>query len=69
MAFGLPTSVGLDILAYYIFGAYLLGAPKEELPIEVTDVDGVHVNDMNVLEPGESKIGQNLTSESTCTNH
>lgn len=32
------------------------GPPKEKLPIEVGDVDGVHVNDINVTKAGKGKV-------------
>jgi hypothetical protein len=50
MAFGLPTSFCLPHLSARIL---LLGrddAPEEKLSIQITDVYGVHVNDMNVSE-------------------
>lgn len=36
--------------------------PKEELAVEVADVYGVHVDDVNVLEPSEREVSQNFTS-------
>jgi hypothetical protein len=30
--------------------------PEQKLAIQVTDVNGVHVDHMNVLESGEGKI-------------
>ena len=34
---------------------------EEKLPIEVGHVDGVQVDDFNVLEPGEHKVLQQFT--------
>lgn len=53
VAFGFPTSFCLAQIesrydAYYQDTA----APEEELSVQVADVDGVHVNDVNILEPG-----------------
>jgi hypothetical protein len=36
--------------------------PEEKLTIEIADVDGVHVDEMDVLEPSQSKIGEYLAS-------
>lgn len=37
--------------------------PKEELAIEVADVDSVHVDYMNISEPTESQVGQDLAAQ------
>ena len=36
----------------YRFGRLLNNRPKEELAVEIADVDRIHVYDMNVLEAG-----------------
>ena len=41
---------------------YDIYAPKQELPIQIADIDGVHVDDMDVLEAGESKVGKDFAS-------
>ena len=40
---------------------------KEELAVEIGDVNGVHVNDINVAKARQSQVLQNLTTEATCT--
>ena len=42
--------------------------PKEELTVEVTDVDRVHVYYMNILETRECEIRQDLASQTTRAN-
>ena len=32
-------------------------APEQELTIEIADIDGVHVDDVNILEPCQRKVG------------
>ena len=46
-----------------------MGAPEEELAIEVAYVDSVHVYYMDVLETGQCEIGQNLATEAACADH
>ena len=41
--------------------------PEQELPIQVADVYRVHVNDVNVLEARQGEVGENLASETPCT--
>lgn len=41
--------------------------PKQKLTIEITDVDGVHVDDMNILEASQREIGKNLAAETAST--
>lgn len=36
--------------------------PEEKLTVKVADVNCIHVDDMDVLEPSKSKIGQYLAS-------
>jgi len=31
--------------------------PEEELAVQVADVDGVHVNNVNVLKASQCKVG------------
>jgi hypothetical protein len=53
VAFGWPTSFGLQKGALEVWGATktTLHTPKKKLSIEVTNVDCVHVNDMYIFEP------------------
>jgi hypothetical protein len=46
-----------------------LRSPKKKLPIKITDVDCVHVNNVNILESCQGQIGENFTSQTTCTNN
>lgn len=39
--------------------------PEQELSIEITDINRVHVNYMDILEPRERKISQYFTSKTT----
>lgn len=67
VAFGLPTSFCLESLRchYRTWSRRKKRIPEQELAIQVTDVDGVHVDDMDILEARKSKVGQNLAPEST----
>lgn len=44
-----------------------VGVAEEELAVQVRDVDGVHVDDMDVLEAGEGKVFKDLAAEATGT--
>lgn len=48
-------------------GRVTQNVPEKELPVQITDVNGIHVNDMDVLEPWQCEIGENLTTKATCT--
>ena len=70
VAFGLPTSFGLQIeSARYVPIIKLWGVPEQELSIEIADIDRVHVNNMDILEPRKREIGENLTAETTGPNN
>lgn len=43
-------------------------SPEEELAIQVANVDGIHVDDMNVLEARQREIREYLTTQAACTN-
>ena len=43
--------------------------PEEELAVEVGDVDGVHVNDAQLLEAGEGEILEELAAEPAGAHH
>ena len=56
VAFGFPTSLGLgaqgNILVKPRFpNTRMSDTPEQELSIQVADVNGVHIDDMNVFEP------------------
>lgn len=36
--------------------------PEEELTIKIADIDGVHVDDMDVLEASEGEIREDFTA-------
>lgn len=42
---------------------------KKELTIEVADVDGVQINDVDLAEAGEDKILQKLAANSSSADH
>ena len=44
-------------------------SPEEELSVQITNVDRVHVDDMNVLEPRQGEVGEDLTSQTTCADN
>ena len=69
VAFGWPTSFGLEIMAEAM-PAIDSGEdkPKEKLPVQIANVDSVHVDYMDVLEPGQGQVGQDLTTKTTRTN-
>lgn len=51
VAFGFPTSLGLVSSVRYM--AHVMNRraiPEEKLAIKVTEIDGVHVDNVNVLE-------------------
>ena len=37
--------------------------PKKKLPIQVTNIDGVHVDHMNILETGQGEICKDFTTQ------
>ena len=63
MALGCPTSAALD----YEIKLYGRSSPKEELSIEIGDINSVHINDMNLLETGEREIFEDFTTQAACT--
>jgi len=42
--------------------------PKQELPVEIGYIDGVHINDIDLFEAGKGKILENLTAEAAGSN-
>lgn len=42
---------------------------KEELAVQVAEIDCVKVDDVNFTEAGEDKVLQKLAANSTSTNH
>ena len=42
---------------------------KEELTVEVAEVNGVQINDVDLAEAGEDKILQKLAANSTSADH
>ena len=43
--------------------------PEEELAIEVGYVDGVHIDDVQLLEAGEGQVLEELAAEPTCAHN
>ncbi len=41
-------------------------APEEKLAIEIGDIDGVHVNDIDVAYAAKCQVLQQLTTKATC---
>jgi hypothetical protein len=51
VAFGCPTSFGLGTSAGEDITALEdIQVPKEKLPVQITDIDCVHINNMDILE-------------------
>jgi hypothetical protein len=44
---------------------YHQDAPKEKLPIEIADIDRIHVYDVYVLETRECQVGEYFTPKPT----
>ena len=42
---------------------------KEELTVEVAEVDGVQIDDVDLAEAGKDKILQKLAANSSSANH
>lgn len=43
--------------------------PKEKLSIQVADIYSVHVDDVNVFEPSQCQVGQNLATKASSSDH
>lgn len=37
-------------------------SPEQELTIKIAEINGIHINYMNVFKTSESKVFQNLTT-------
>lgn len=68
VALGCPTSLGLDKISRRNEWLYKCSAPKQKLSIQITDINSVHVNDMNVLETEQREVGENFASQAASTN-
>ena len=42
--------------------------PEQELAVQIRDVDGVHVNDMNIRKARQGQVLEDFTSETASTN-
>jgi len=51
VALGWPTSLALNV-------SETDGSkpPEEKLPIEIRNIDGIHINHMDIFEPGKGQI-------------
>lgn len=56
-----PISLDLGLVSTYQSTRYE-DAPKEELSVQITDVYGVHVNNVNVLESCQGEVGEDFAS-------
>ena len=43
--------------------------PEEELAVEITDVNGIHVYDVNILETRQRQVCQDLAAQATSADH
>ena len=43
--------------------------PEEELAVEITDVNSIHVYDMNILETRQRQVRQDLAAQASSTDH
>jgi hypothetical protein len=68
VAFGFPTSFCLSRQVRNAEKRRAKRVPEEELAVEIADINGVHVDDMNILEAGQSQVGKNLAAETTSAN-
>jgi hypothetical protein len=46
----------------------VLDLPKKKLPIQIADVDGVHINDVNILKPRKCEVRENFAPQPSSTN-
>lgn len=44
-------------------------APEQELAVQVTQVDGIHINHINVFEARKGEVLQNFATKASSTNH
>ena len=42
---------------------------EQELAVEIAEVDGININDVNFFETGENEILEELASDATGANH
>ena len=70
VALGFPTSLGLVGVEFMHNKAErpCVSVPEEKLSVQVTDVYSVHVDHMDVLEPGECKVREDLAPKTASTN-
>lgn len=45
-----------------------MAAPKQELSIKITDINRIHVDDMNILESGEREVRQDFAPQAAGAN-
>jgi len=63
VAFGFPTSFGLVCnIRECTYHLTQVSTPEKKLAVQITDIDGVHVDNMNVLESSQRQIGKNLAT-------
>lgn len=68
IAFDLPTSLGLRHPTWSQIrhvGYTTENTPEEELSIQVTYINRIHINYMYILEPRQGKVREDLASQAT----
>lgn len=70
VAFGFPTSLGLRTQEKHpvktqLSNASAHNAPEQELSIQVADIYGVHIDNMDILEPRQGEVGEDFASQTS----
>jgi len=58
-----------ELGCYFRFRLTNVGFPEQKLSVQVTDVDGIHVDDVNVGKPQQSQILQNFATQPAGSDH
>ena len=56
-------------LTYQGLGFLDVLMPEQKLAVEVGEVDGVEIDDVDVAESGEDEVLEQLAANAACTNH
>lgn len=54
---------------YQGFRLFYVFVPEEELPVQVREIDGVEVNDVDVEEAAKDEVLQELAANAPSSNH
>ena len=65
VALGWPTSFCLPNHVNQIHKCGEEQLPEQKLSVQVTDINSIHVDYMNIFKSRQRQIGQDLTSETT----